>query len=75
MSDPALRRLLRTVAVNGYGYPDHVLVWREVLPGHVIDEVAAWARRERHELVELLGPDDVEPRAYWLVPRGALEEA
>lgn len=71
MIDAALRELLQQIALPGYGYPEHLLIWRERLDRQHHLAVIDWADREGHPYVAVLAPDGY-PRGYWLVPRTAL---
>lgn len=72
MIEATLLGHLRDAALTGYGYPDHLLIWRHRLPTQHHAAVHAWSRREGHSFVELVEPDSGATRAYWLVPREAL---
>lgn len=71
MIDAALRQLLQRIALPGYGYPEHLLIWSERLDRQHRPAVSAWADREGHPYVELVDPDGYR-RGYWLVPRTTL---
>lgn len=71
-TDPRIPELLSMAAVAGYGYPDHVIVWRERIPREFVEAVATWAGAQGHALVQVRRPGDDELRAYWLMPRSAL---
>lgn len=73
MTERPLHRLLAAVAVPGYGYPDHLLVWHDHVPADLLGAVTAWAAREGHAFVELWDLGAEKRRGYWLVPRSALE--